>query len=431
MPLKTEVVSFEKLVPGGQAFGQLADGRKLFAWGALPGETATVRITKQKKNWAEGIAEEIMTAAPERIAPRDPESYLSTSPWQIMSFEAEQTWKKALVREAFLQEHIALPDFQLQTNGNEYGYRNKMEFSFWWSNETNQLDLAFFRRGTHGKIPVTGSSLARPEINAAATQILQLLRTQNIEAYSLKTLLIRCSQAGRVSAQLYVKDERCKPLDESLFEKLGIYGLQVIYSNPKSPASVITKVLQTFGETGLSDTLLQKTFRYATEGFFQVNLPVYEQALRAMQSWMPAAVPVIDMYSGVGTIGLTIGGAQPTLVETNESCVAEMQRNSQVLGLNAHIVQANSEDALEFITSDATVILDPPRAGLHTKVVERLLETKPPRIVYLSCNPTTQARDVALLNTHFDIVHVEAFNFFPRTPHIESLVVLEPKHSSK
>ncbi len=424
--LPIEIVQLTTLVPGGQALGELADGRKVFVWGALPGETAQVQLTKRKSSWAEGVAVEIIAAAPERTAPRDNESYLSTSPWQILSAEAEQEWKAKLVREAFRQEHINVPEFNLQTDGKFYEYRNKMEFSFWWDNDEERLDLAFYRRGTHGKIPVAGSSLARPEINAAAANILALLRAKKVEAYALKTLLIRCDQQGNVSAQLYVKDADFAAISKAEVAALTLQGVQIIYSDPRSPASVATKLLLSVGESSLEDTAFGTHFRYAVDGFFQVNLPVYEQALQAMQKWIADDTEVIDLYSGVGTIGLTIGGDNVTLVETNQSCVNEMERNIAALGKHATAVHANSEDALEYITADKTIIVDPPRAGLHQKIVEQLLAVKPQRIIYLSCNPTTQARDVAHLLAQFDIKHVEAFNFFPRTPHIESLVVLEP-----
>jgi 23S rRNA (uracil1939-C5)-methyltransferase len=136
---------------------------------------------------------------------------------------------------------------------------------------------------------------------------------------------------------------------------------------------------------------------------------------------------LIDFYSGVGTIGLTIGGNDVTLVEVNEDAVREMRANIRTLHKSAEAVLAPSEKALDYITSDATIILDPPRAGLHNDVTERLLESLPPRIIYLSCNPVTQARDVAQLLEKYEIVYHTGYNFFPRTPHIEHLVVLESK----
>lgn len=404
--------------------GQLADGRKVFVWGALPGEVAEVTITKKKSSMAEGIATEIITAVPERVDAKDPDSYLSTSPWQIMSEAAEKRWKHQLIADAFTMHHIELPEFELIGDDRAYGYRNKVEFSWYWNNESASLDLAFFRRGTKGKIPVSGTALAMPQINEAAVRIRDLLRERNIEARELKTVLIRCDQSGQVVAQLYVKDKTFPHLAESDIQALDIKGFELIYSFPKSPASVITKRLQSWGDTTLQDTVHGVPFSYANEGFFQVNLPVYELALQRMQKWV-GDDPTLDMYSGVGTIGLTIGGDNTTLVELNEFCVREMERNIASHHWKAAAVHAASEDAVDYITGDRTIILDPPRVGLHDRVVDRLLEVRPSRIIYLSCNPVTQARDIEKLLAGYRIADSAGYNFFPRTPHIENLVVLE------
>ena len=104
-----------------------------------------------------------------------------------------------------------------------------------------------------------------------------------------------------------------------------------------------------------------------------------------------------------------------------------MKRNIKELGLDATPVLAASEDALDHITGDKTIVVDPPRAGLHQAVVDRLLETMPPRIVYLSCNPVTQARDIERLAEKYGVRAHQGYNFFPRTPHIEHLVILDRK----
>lgn len=442
-----ETVTLEKIVGGGQALGTLSDGRKCFVWGGLPDETVTFRVTKKKAHFIEGIVTEVLHASPERIAPRDADSYLSTSPWQIMTFSAEQRYKAALIEEAFKLHTIVLPHkINVYTDGREFQYRNKVEFS-WFSERAGEsypdtLDLAFFRRGSKGKIIVNECSLLPPEVIALAHSVRDILRRKHISARQLKTLLIRSNQQGSCVWQLYTKDRLANIITREEAEMLPAQGGEVIYSDPRSPASRITARLAKFGDTTLTDTVLGTPFRYACEGFFQVNIPMYEQALRDMQEWVSYPkcttlanndtggenLPVIDLYAGVGTIGLTIGGDNATLIEINESAVAEMQRNITALGrANARAVLAPSEKALDFITPNHVVIVDPPRAGLHADVIAKLLETAPPRIIYLSCNPVTQARDAALLTEKYNIRAHRGYNFFPRTPHIEHLVVLDRK----
>ena len=422
--------SIEKIVGGGQSLGVMPDGRKLFVWGALPGERVVVQITKKKRSFCEGVALEIIQPSTERVEPRDVDSYISTSPWQIVEFSTEQHYKAALIEEAFELHDIVLPQpITVKTDSKIYEYRNKVEYSWYWDTEHEQLELAFFRRGTKGKIPISQMSLARPEIMTAARAIRDLLRAKPIEARNLKTLLVRCDNNGSVVWQLYVKDHLPAIISPEEASTLPAQGGEIIYSDPKSPASRITMRLASFGNVTLEDTILGVPFRYATEGFFQVNLPIYEQTLRDMKQWIDSAKSqkTVDLYSGVGTIGLTIGGEECTLVEVDEHAVREMRRNIEEQSSNALAVLAPSEKALEYITGDKTIIVDPPRAGLHSDVIERLRDTQPERIVYLSCNPVTQARDVALLCAEglYGIRHHQGYNFFPRTPHIEHLVVLD------
>lgn len=417
-------VTLEKIVGGGQALGTIDDGRKIFVWGGLPDEAVQVQVTKKKSKYLEGVVTEVLRASTERVEPRDPESYLSTSPWQIMALTTENQYKAALIEEAFELHDIVLPNpIEVYSNGVEYGYRNKVEFSFWHDTDTNKLSLAFFRRGTHGKLPVNGTSLATDAINEKAAAIVDALNSLGIEGRALKTLLIRSDATGNVAWQLYVKDEDFNA-EAVLSNFSSNENGEVIFSNPKSPASVITKRL-TKPVSPLSDTILGVPFHYATEGFFQINLPVYEQALKDMREWIVKDKQTVDLYSGVGSVGLTIGGDDVTLIELNEHAVREMERNISELGKKATAVLAASEQALDYITSEKTIIVDPPRAGLHDDVIWRLIDEKPQRIIYLSCNPVTQARDVARLAKVYGIKAHKGYNFFPHTPHIEHLVVLD------
>ena len=423
----TEEVTLGPIVGGGQALAVLQDGRKVFVWGGVPGERVIISLTKKKRSYAEAIVTEVIEPSEHRVEPED-DAYLSTSPWQIYTFDAEEDYKRTLIEEAFTLHKVVLPEPVLvKTDRHIYGYRNKVEFSFWYDTDTELLDLAFYRRGTHGKIAVPGSALARPEINEAACKILNRLREAQVGGRDLKTLLVRSTAEGEVVAQLYAKDPSIVDRLSVDVEALGIQGMEVIYSDPKSPASVITEKLARFGSRLLADEVRKVRFNYAAESFFQVNLPVYELALRDMQKFVLSRSPVVDMYSGVGTIGLTIGGPDPILIEVNEAAVAEMGRNIADMNSHATAVLASSESALQYIESDAVIILDPPRAGLHNAVVDRLLETTPPRIIYLSCNPVTQARDIARLLKGYKIIDNIGYNFFPRTPHIEHLVVLDRK----
>lgn len=420
------------VVGGGQTMADvvLADGvvKKAFVWGGLPGEMVRARVVKKRAGVIEAVVTEVLQSAPQRVEPRDPKAYLSTSPWQIYDWSFELKTKADLIRQAFADHKITIASPPVITDHRQYDYRNKMEFAWWWDNDTQRVELAHYQRGSKGKVMTDGSSLARPEINQAARQIRDLINERGWQARQLKTLLLRSNQAGQVVAQLYLTDQQLS-LTEADFIKLDVTGLELIYSNPQSPASVISERLQVFGQMRLSDEIRGPSFGYPAESFFQINLPVYQLTLEQIATNLLDERPVVDLYSGVGTIGLSVAGQRPLkLVEINQSAVAEMNQNIVQLGYaQAEAILAPAEQAVEYIVSDCQLIVDPPRAGLHQKVIDRILDQRPARVIYLSCNVATQARDVALLAGAYRITSVTGFNFFPKTPHIENLVVLDLK----
>lgn len=408
----TEKIEVEKFIPGGQALATLANGKKIFLWGALPGEIITrVRITKEKSSFIEGIAEEIAVTSRHRVAPRDA-CYLATSPWQILDYRCEMAEKYALVTEIFRQHGIDLLSEELSScyvqkdtptrEDDGYHYRNKMEYALYYSHDDSQIHLAFHERGSHRKVPVASSSIERPEIWQRAQAIVAELNQKGEDARKYQSLLLRCDQAGHVSGGLF---ENHRP-------------------HPAFPK--------------LEDELFGVKYSYSPNGFFQINLPVYAEALKSIQAELDnekQSDNVLDLYSGVGTIGLSVArDAHLTLVECDKSAYTEMVENVKTVAAltgNPEInpVLAKSESVLDYIEPDQVVIVDPPRAGCRPEVIDQFLKVKPRMIIYLSCNPATQARDVKLLLPEYQITRVEPFNFFPHTPHIENLVVL--KHKTK
>jgi 23S rRNA (uracil1939-C5)-methyltransferase len=457
------VAKFAKFVPGGQAIGSLVEEenspeivakygtRKIFAWGVLPSETAEIEIVKSKKNWAEGFAGKTLSDENvSRISPRD-ECFLSTSPWQILDWKTELREKENLVRESFGQEKISFENGvfrEIATDGEPFGYRNKMEYSLYSMSlaeaenrpefrekftaqdvkNGKRIFLAFHRRGSHGKIPILQSSIEKPEIFARANEILDELNSRNASAFDYQSLLLRANKNGEVSGDLF-ENFKPRPTMKNLSDELKIGGFSRKYS-------------------------------YSPNGFFQINLPVYELALDEILRNVGKEKNLVDMYSGVGSIGLSLlnENRKITLVETNESAIKEARENVKNLPKNLRenvkIIHAKSEDALENISRNSVLILDPPRAGLDEKVVIKIREIQPKKVIYLSCNPTTQARDISRIlggrneilykktsrengeksqeilhdfreKSDYEIVSAQSFNFFPRTPHIENLIVLE------
>ena len=435
------MIKIAKIIPGGMGLGTDQDGRKVFFWNALPGESVTeYEITKQKSRYLEAIATKIESPSPHRVDPKDP-CFLSTSPWQIMDYSYELAQKQSLVVEIFREHGIDIATPDIITDHQDYHYRNKMEYALYWNNQTSQIELAFHQRGSHRKIPITKSSIERPELFQHATKIIDDLNSRGEPARKYQTLLLRCNQQGQVSGGLY---ENGKP-------------------HPEFPP--------------LTDTILGHAYSYSPNGFFQINLPVYELALQEIKKHI-STDQVLDLYAGVGTIGLSVAPTHHlTLVEIDRSAFNELAKNCEEhndivfkekaknrkrhnnIVFEEHICRRGkygatearndgpegafrkdniimpkaildkAENTLNYINYDQTVILDPPRAGCAHELIDKLLEVNPQKIIYLSCNPATQARDVKSLLEAYRIDFVKTFNFFPHTPHIENLVILSRQNS--
>lgn len=388
-----EIIIPEKFIPGGQTIGRQSNNKKVLIWGALPGESITnFKINKSKTHYLDITALDITNSSPYRVEPKD-NIFLSTSPWQIIDYNYELKIKQEIIVEIFREHNINIDTPEIITDGKDYYYRNKMEYSLFWDNNQNIIKLAFHERGTHRKIPINTSSIERPEIFEYAKQIIDKLNKRGEEARKYQSLLLRCNQAGEVSGGLYENNQ----------------------PHPKF--------------NNLTDKILGYNYSYSPNGFFQINLPVYEMALKEIKKHINTD-KVLDLYAGVGTIGLSVAhNKNLTLVEVDKFAFSELKTNCSVFKDNIlntrQAILAKSEEVLDYIEPDQTVILDPPRAGCDKKLINKLNETKPTLIVYLSCNPSTQARDVKLLLDNYKIKVIKTYNFFPHTPHIENLVVLE------
>jgi 23S rRNA (uracil1939-C5)-methyltransferase len=418
-------IYIDKLVHGGQGIGIYENGKKCFVWGALPGETVEAVITKSRKDYLEGLVESVIEPSQDRIEPKEPEIYLSTSPWQIVNYLKEAVYKQKILEESFGREGLVIDWQDFYQDAREYGYRNKMEYNFWFDKDTSRVSLALHKRGSHLKIPVNGSLLASDRINTVSQELIEFINEKNIEGRQLKSVIIRSCASGYVGLSVFVKDKKIV----DLFDDFSIEnsGLEIIYSDPKSPASVATELLYS-NQDLLTDHLNGIDFKYSTRSFFQVNLPVYEQVLGKIKKYLSSISrnTVIDLYSGVGSIGLTVVGnnEQLIMIETDAEASAQAQENIKSTKYQ-RMITASAEESISYITGKETIIVDPPRAGLHSKVRSRLIEVKPKEIIYLSCNPSTQARDVKeLIDAGYKITSAQGFNFFPRTPHIESLIIL-------
>ncbi len=360
------------------------------------------------------------------------------SPWQDVPYDAQLVRKQERLVSLYESVEAGFPDApglvdDFRASPSQLGYRTKMEFSFTnGASGDEPLRLAFHKRGRRydmEPLPL-GCGLAGEAANVVALNVVERLRTAGIAARELKSVVIREAKGtGQIVVALYVRGEDFPA--EVLTNVPGTRGSLVIFSRPNTPASVVTRILETSGNLDLTEEVAGLKLRYAHDGFFQINVPVFERAVRDIAAHIQPTGSILELYSGVGAIGLQLSARAERVLgfELNVpavACARDNARSNEVDNYEAFALSAQQIHA-DTLSAPGALVLDPPREGLAPKVVRRLAKARPPRILYLSCNPTTQARDYAQLRTVYRPTYLAGYDFFPNTPHIESLLVLEAR----
>lgn len=413
----------ERMAPNGAALN-IYNGRPLSVFGLFPGEEAIVEVRKGKRGY-EGVIREFCSTRAERRQPFELH-YLACSPWQTIDYALQAELKKSMLVELF-SGLLPVEDVEFHTASAMSGYRTKMEFSF--ADRGQPLEIAFHERGRKFDriLAPDGCILAGERSNAVAQAITKKLKEQDVPSVALKSLVVRESKKdGNAIAVLYAKAEMIPEFSVSDID--GLAGFRVYHSTDRSPASVPTRELWSTGTDVLVDRVLEYDLRYAHDAFFQNNVPMFEQALSAIAREVRGPT-VVELYAGVGTIGIALAGSAERVVgvEVIPSAVENARENAKANNItNYEAILAPAEKALEAVTGADTLVLDPPRVGLHPKLLAAIVGERPARIVYLSCNPETQARDAKeLLKAGYRLVSLSGYDFYPQTPHCESLAVFD------
>ncbi len=425
--MKTLEVEFVKIVGEGKTLGR-KNGKVVFSYGVLPSELALIKVVREKRNFIEGEVLEIKTKSEFRVEPLE-DHYLSCSCWQIIKYEKQIEYKKKLIEDLFFQttkENIQLNYFY---SANElFEYRTKIEYSF--KDENEDIYLAFHKRGDYStklKLPY-GCKLISNKANEFALKILDDIRKSNISLNLLKTFVIRRSKRyNSMVFVLYVKDPDVN-FEPSCIED---YGFVLVYSNPIASISQVDGIIDKKGYDYVKERVLNMDFEYGFDCFFQNNIELFEKAITEIKESCGGNKNILDLYCGVGVIGLLMSdiSKKVKLVEANPSSVEYVKRNIINNDIrNADVFNITGEKLdISFFEDLDLLILDPPRAGLCKNVIKNILISLPPKIAYLSCNPITQGRDLNFLMEKYKIRKVVGFDFYPNTPHMESLVILERK----
>src|SRR3954462_13185302 len=402
-------LTVDTLAYGGNGVAR-RDGYVVFVAGGLPGDKVRARITKSKRSYAEARAVEVLEPSPDRVPPRADHP---GAPWQVLLYERQLEVKAAQVAEAlerighlegFAQEPI-VPAVE------QWRYRNKLEYSF--GVQDGALVCGFHAPGRFDEIvPIADCLLASERSNRAREEVLAVCRAHGLSAWDrraqegfLRNLVVREGRrTGQLQARL-VTSPGDLPADE-LIDAVDCEGLLWTQTEGLGESTAGGQTTLLSGGPQLIEELGGLRFAISHDAFFQTNTEMAEElyGLAAEYAALRGHERVFDLYCGIGTIGLMLAARAREVVgvEIVESAVADAIANARVNEiLNASFYAGDIRLAMRELVERAgrpdVCVIDPPRAGLSQKVVRRIVEAAPQRIVYVSCNPTTLAPNAAQL----------------------------------
>ncbi len=446
MLIKNQI--YEAVVTDYTAQGQGVahiEGCAVFIPNAIAGEKCRVRIEKVGKTWASGKIVDLLEKSPHRVNRECPVAKLcgGCDFWH-MDYTEESRLKADRVRQALNRiGGEALDEIPILSAPTCKYYRNKAQYPV--SSHKGRVFAGFFRAGTHQVVENEGCLILPKEADQVKKIVVAFFNHYRLSAYDeatekglLRHIYVR---RGAVSGQVLVclvLNGRKLPHANELIEKLQAvkgFATLVISVNTKAGNTVLgDEFINLYGPGYIEDTLCGLTFRLSPRSFYQVN---HHQAQRLYEAAIAQAEItkedlVLDLYCGVGTITLAMAKAAGKVigVEVVEQAVADAKENAKRNGIkNAEFFCGDAgKAALELekqgIRPDV-VVVDPPRKGLNADTIEALDKMSPRRIVYVSCDPATLARDVALLKERgYALKNAQAADLFPRCSHVESIVTM-------
>ncbi|MFT4049596.1 MAG: 23S rRNA (uracil(1939)-C(5))-methyltransferase RlmD [Solirubrobacterales bacterium] len=455
---KGEVVeiAIDSLAHGGAGVGR-TDGFVVFARGGLPGDRVRVEVTGDKKRFAEGRVIEVLAAGPDRVPER---ARHPGAMWQALRYDAQLAAKQSQVREAlerFGEFDLSEVDFEeiIPAGGGHddpaiWNYRNKVEFSFGLS-ENTELALGYHRPGRWDVVEDVDDVVLASE---RANEIRRLVKAHCVERelspYDpdeefgfLRNLVVREGRnTGKTMVRLVTSTKEPEfGFDTAGFvESLGTLVPQVdsiVWTRSDNPGGwqygATDKAL--LGKPHIEEEILGLTFRISPDAFFQTNSAQTEKLYRAAIEFagLTGRETLFDLYCGSGTIGIAMAEHAKHVygIEIVEPAIEDAKVNANLNGVvDADFYAGDARlvlpELIERVGRPDVAVVDPPRAGLSQKVVRRVMEAGPARIVYVSCNPDTLAPNLKQMTASgYRLRRVRPVDMFPHTPHIETVAVLD------
>ena len=420
-------LTIEKIVYPGRRLGR-HEGKVVFTDRGLPGEVVEAGIYRDRKSYAEARTERILEPSADRREPRCGH-FLACSPYQDMDDGLQLRVKKVQVEEILsrgLKRAVGVDE--VAPSPEVWGYRNRIQLKALW--ERGQAKFVYNEPGEEESfVAVDRCHLVPERMNDLLAEVLE--RTNGGPWTSLTGIEVKSSRANGQSLVVCHLDsgadldEVARGLEELRlrFDLAGAVGF--VFDGKR----VARKRL--FGRNFVEESVRGLTYRIGAQSFFQVNVGILERVFDDMEAAVATmADPVVaDLYCGIGTFGMFLAGRAREVfgVEADEENVAYLKKNlaSNRIG-NFAVCEGTSEEWMpEILERRADVIvLDPPRRGIDARMVEALARDPVPLVLYLSCNPTTLARDLKPLLEVYELAGLKVYDFFPHTPHIECLAWL-------
>ena len=429
------------------------DGMAVFVPRAIAGERCRIKILKVLKSVAYGKIEEILTASPHRVEPACPyAARCGGCVFQHMDYEEECRLKAQRVEDALRRiGGAALEAVEIHGAAEITRYRNKAQFPVALCD--GKPDAGFFRQRSHQVIPVTSCAIQAESADRAREAVVEWMRRAKVPVYDeaaqkglVRHIYVRCGFAsGEVLVCVVANGEKLpqEPLLAALLQQ-NVPGLRsVVLGIHKKPGNAVLgeRFRAIWGPGYLEDVLCGLRFRLSPRSFYQVN---HDQAERLYDKAIELArlnghMTALDLYCGTGTITLCLARHAGNVigVEIIEAAIRDAKENAKRNGIeNARFFCADAGEAAKRLAAEGThpdvIVIDPPRKGVSADVIEAMAEMAPQRIVYVSCDPATLARDVRLLSERgYRAVHAEAFDLFPRCAHVESICLLSKQHPNE
>jgi 23S rRNA (uracil1939-C5)-methyltransferase len=421
-------IRIEKIVYPGRRLG-LIDGKVVFADRGLPGETVEVEVFKERKSYAEARTLGIVEPSPARVEPRCGH-YLACSPYQDMDYPLEVEVKRTQVAEILSRElRRPFEKIRLTPSPEIWGYRNKIGLRV--LREGGEARFVYHEPGERASfVAVDRCHLVPDRVNDLMGRLLGLIN--DVPLASVDGIEVRTSRASGESLVL------CSLTTEAEIAAVAgaLGGIKQEFALPGAVAAVSDgkriRDERLFGRDFIEERAGGLTFRIGAWSFFQTNVGILERVLEDVaEAAGPIADAVVaDLYCGLGMFGMFLARRAREVfgVEPEAGNVVFLKKNLTLNGIgNFAVCEGRAEEWLPEIVErkPAVIILDPPRRGVDPAIVRQLAEDPVPRLLYLSCNPTTLARDLEGLLESYEIADVHIYDFFPHTPHIETLVALD------